>query len=351
LQVHYDSGVLRREALIACLEACESEIADLENISLPIRTIHLPLSWDDPATQLAIRKYMQSVRPDAPWCPSNIEFIRRINGLNSIEDVRRIVFNAHYLVLGLGDVYLGAPVATPVDPRHRLVTTKYNPARTWTAENSVGIGGAYLCVYGMEGPGGYQFVGRTVQMWNTYRSTPEFRPGHPWLLRFFDQIRFFPVSAQELLEIRDAFPHGKYSVDIEHTDFSLKKYRDFSRKIAGEAAEFKARQHAAFIAERDRWAAAGQPEFVEPPDTPPPVPDLNLPDGCEAVRSPMSASVWQIAVEPGQRVGAGERIVILEAMKMEFVVVAPADGVVEVVHCRRGGMVMAGQMLATVRVE
>jgi urea carboxylase len=50
-------------------------------------------------------------------------------------------------------------------------------------------------------------------------------------------------------------------------------------------------------------------------------------------------------------VGAGERIVILEAMKMEFVVVAPADGVVEVVHCRRGGMVMAGQMLATVRVE
>jgi urea carboxylase len=65
----------------------------------------------------------------------------------------------------------------------------------------------------------------------------------------------------------------------------------------------------------------------------------------------MSASVWQIAVEPGQRVGAGERIVILEAMKMEFVVVAPADGVVEVVHCARGGMVAAGQALATLRVR
>ena len=78
-----------------------------------------------------------------------------------------IVFDASYLVLGLGDVYLGAPVATPLDPRHRLVTTKYNPARTWTPENAVGIGGAYLCVYGMEGPGGYQFVGRTIQMWNT----------------------------------------------------------------------------------------------------------------------------------------------------------------------------------------
>ncbi len=82
--------------------------------------------------------------------------------------MQRIVFEASYLVLGLGDVYLGAPVATPLDPRHRLVTTKYNPARTWTPENAVGIGGAYLCVYGMEGPGGYQFVGRTCQMWNRF---------------------------------------------------------------------------------------------------------------------------------------------------------------------------------------
>jgi len=250
----------------------------------------------------------------------------------------------------LGDVYLGAPVATPVDPRHRLVTTKYNPARTWTAENSVGIGGAYLCVYGMEGPGGYQFVGRTVQMWNTFRSTPEFEPGTPWLLRFFDQIRFFPVSAEELLEMRDAFPHGKYNLNIEQTDFSLKNYHEFLRKTSKEAAEFKLHQQAAFIAERERWAAAGQPEFVELPDVPAPSESV-LPDGCEAVRSPMSASVWQIDIEPGQRVGGGERIVILEARKMECVVVAPAAGVVEVVHCARGGMVMAGQTLATLRVE
>jgi len=349
LQVHYDSGVLDREELIACLEACESAIPD--HTTVPAREIYLPLSWDDPATQLAIRKYMQSVRPDAPWCPSNIEFIRRINGLDSIDDVRRIVFNASYLVLGLGDVYLGAPVATPLDPRHRLVTTKYNPARTWTAENSVGIGGAYLCVYGMEGPGGYQFVGRTVQMWNTHRATEDFKPGMPWLLRFFDQIRFFPVSAEELLEIRDAFPHGKYNLRVEHADFSLKKYRDYLRKVGDEAAAFKVRQQAAFVAERERWAAAGQPEFVEPPDTPPATTEIDVPPGCEAVRSPMSASVWQIAVEPGQRVGAGERIVILEAMKMEFVVVAPSDGVVELVHCSRGGMVTAGQTLATLRVE
>lgn len=343
LQVHYDSRILRREKLIACLEACEQSLPDLDDITLPTRIVNLPLSWDDPATQFAIRKYMQSVRPDAPWCPSNIEFIRRINGLGSIDEVREIVFDASYLVLGLGDVYLGAPVATPLDPQHRLVTTKYNPARTWTAENSVGIGGAYLCVYGMEGPGGYQFVGRTVQMWNTYGEPP-------WLLRFFDQIRFFPVSAAELLEIRDAFPHGKYELNVEPRDFKLRDYRKFLQQTAGEAAKFKKQQQAAFLAERDRWAAAGQPEFLELPPEAPVAANAGIPDGCEAVRSPMTASVWQVAVEPGQRVGAGERIVVLEAMKMEFVVTAPAEGIVEVVHCARGGMVAAGQNLATLRV-
>ncbi len=167
LQIHYDTRISREE-LLAALDDCEKRIPDQDDIVVPSRVVHLPLSWEDPATLLAIQKYMQSVRADAPWCPSNIEFIRRINGLSSVEDVRRIVFDANYLVLGLGDVYLGAPVATPTDPRHRLVTTKYNPARTWTPENAVGIGGAYMCVYGMEGPGGYQFVGRTVQVWSTY---------------------------------------------------------------------------------------------------------------------------------------------------------------------------------------
>ncbi|MGE0392159.1 MAG: urea carboxylase [Vicinamibacterales bacterium] len=350
LQIHYDSRVLPREVLIRALEECETRLPDLDDLTIPSRVVHLPLSWEDPATLLAIEKYMQSVRADAPWCPSNIEFIRRINGLDSVEDVKRIVYDASYLVLGLGDVYLGAPVATPVDPRHRLVTTKYNPARTWTAENSVGIGGAYMCVYGMEGPGGYQFVGRTVQMWNTWRTTKAFEPGSPWLLRFFDQIRFFPVGAAELLEMRDAFPHGEYEISIEPRQFSLREYHAFLAANADESAAFKRHQQAAFLAERERWAAAGQPEFVEPPEDAAPPVQAEVPDGCEAVRAPVTASVWQLAVEHGQRVEAGQKLLVLEAMKMEVIVVAPSTGVVEILHCEKGAMVMAGQNLATVRV-
>ncbi len=351
LHVHYDSR-LGREGLLEALDDCDRRIPDLDDIAVNSRVVHLPLSWDDPATQLAIRKYMQGVRPDAPWCPSNIEFIRRINGLDSIDEVRRIVFGASYLVLGLGDVYLGAPVATPLDPRHRLVTTKYNPARTWTPENAVGIGGAYLCVYGMEGPGGYQFVGRTVQMWNTFRSTAEFAPGTPWLLRFFDQVRFFPASAEELVDIRDEFPRGRYSLPIEESEFRMREYRTFLKSIEADTATFKACQQRAFEAERERWGAAGLVDIVEPPDRLRVAPsDLQTPEGCRPVRSPIGASVWTIGVEAGQRVEAGQKLLVLEAMKTEIAVVAPSAGTVERLHCATGSLVSSGQILLAFRPE
>ncbi len=350
LQIHYDSGKLTRHRLLDILERAEASLPDPDDLAIPTRIVHLPLSWDDPATRLAIEKYMQSVRPDAPWCPSNIEFIRRINGLASIEDVKRIVFDASYLVLGLGDVYLGAPVATPLDPRHRLVTTKYNPARTWTAENSVGIGGAYLCVYGMEGPGGYQFVGRTVQMWNTYRTTKEFEPGHPWLLRFFDQIRFYPVEAEELLEMRDDFLHGRFHPAISAHEFRLRDYHAFLAGIEDESRAFKLRQQTAFEAERERWKAAGLDRVVEVSE-PPAIAVQAIPPGCRAVRSPAHASIWNMAVKAGDRVEAGQRLVIVESMKMEIAVSAPQGGTVVEVLCGQGAQVAAGQNLLFLRPE
>ena len=227
LQVHYDPARLSTTKLLDLLKGLERDLPRVDEMEVPTRVVHLPLSWEDPATLLAIEKYTRSVRADAPWCPSNIEFIRRINGLAGVDEVKQIVFQASYLVLGLGDVYLGAPVATPMDPRHRLVTTKYNPARTWTPENAVGIGGAYLCIYGMEGPGGYQFVGRTLQVWNTYRQTEAFRDQKPYLLRFFDQIRFYPVDADELLRMRASFPYGGVPVKIEEETLRYRDYKSF----------------------------------------------------------------------------------------------------------------------------
>ena len=345
LQIHYDNLVLPREQLLAELEAIEAGLDNIDQLSVPARIVHLPLSWDDEATRLAIRKYDEVVRKDAPWCPDNIEFIRRINGLDSVEDVKKIVFDASYLVMGLGDVYLGAPVATPMDPRHRLVTTKYNPARTWTPENAVGIGGAYMCVYGMEGPGGYQFVGRTLQMWNRYRLTEAFTK--PWLLRFFDQIKFYEVSAEELLDIREKHPQGHYPVKIEQTEFSLSDYQAFLDEHADEIKASKTRQQKAFEEERQRWEESGQADFVATEIEQSSV-KTELAEGQEAIESHVAGNIWQVLVEPGQTVKENEVVMILEAMKMELEVTASVSGVVDSICHDAGAQVHAGEPLLVV---
>lgn len=352
LQIHYDNRKLLRDALLEALDAVDRELPDKPDVTVPSRTVYMPLSWNDPATQLAQSKYMHSVRPGAPWCPDNIEFIRRINGLDSVDDVYRIVHAASYLVLGLGDVYLGAPVATPTDPRHRLVTTKYNPARTWTPENAVGIGGAYMCVYGMEGPGGYQLVGRTVQVWNTHKSTKTFPQGTPWALKFFDQIRFYPVSGEELLDLRKQIVHGRFDLRTEEGSFNLLQYQEFLASIAPEAEAFKAVQRKAFQEERERWRVAGLLEVSAAPEIADSAgDDVQIGEGCEAVNSPMTASVFQVAVEVGQSVHAGAKLVVLDAMKTEIVIAAPAAGVVEQIRCAPGKLVHAGQTLVVLRAQ
>ncbi|MGW7242233.1 5-oxoprolinase/urea amidolyase family protein [Streptomyces sp. NPDC054804] len=347
LQIQTDPRLLTQAELLTTVREIVLSLPPTDELVVPSRTVHLPLSWDDPATREAIARYMAGVRDDAPWCPWNIEFIRRINGLDSVEDVYRTVFDAEYLVLGLGDVYLGAPVATPLDPRHRLVTTKYNPARTWTAENSVGIGGAYLCVYGMEGPGGYQFVGRTTQVWSGWQQRGAFRPGSPWLLRFFDRIRWYPVSADELLDLRADITSGRFVPRIEEGTFSLASYQEFLSEHADAIGDFRARQQQAFGAERDAWEAAG--EFARaqaataPASTAPA--EVSVPPGGRLIEAEFAASVWQLNVAPGDEVTTGQTLLALEAMKMESRVHAPMAGVVTEILARPGDQVEAGTAL------
>lgn len=347
LQVHYDPWKTSENEVLKLLLKGLEELPALEEAEVESRVVHLPLAWDDPSTQLAIERYMKGVRADAPWCPSNIEFIRRINGLDSIDQVKEIVYTTEYLVMGLGDVYLGAPVATPLDPRHRLVTTKYNPARTWTPENAVGIGGAYLCIYGMEGPGGYQFVGRTTPIWNKYRKTEVFTK--PWLLRFFDRLKWEEVSPEKLLELRREILTGEFVPKIEVERFKLGEYLKFLEDESESIKEFRTHQRQAFSDERKRWEEAGL-NVVDVEETVAESEEIELPDGCEFVESPMMGSVWKVEVSEGEVVAEGATGLILEAMKMEMVVPVSKAGTVVKVLVAPGAMVKAGDPLLILKI-
>ena len=248
--VAVDSSRLALTQLAERLAFLAAGLEDPETVVLPAREVTLPIAFDHPEAHEAMRRYATSVRPDAPWCPDNVEFIRRVNDLRERDEVFEIVQAATYLVVGLGDVYLGAPVAVPIDPRHRLVTTKYNPARTWTPQNAVGIGGIYLCVYGMEGPGGYQLVGRTVPVWRLSPADEQ-----PWLLRQFDLIRFTPVSAEQLAHERAEIAAGRADLRVTPSTFSIADVRRIEQEAPVDIATLRAKRRAAFEAERARWGA------------------------------------------------------------------------------------------------
>ena len=69
------------------------------------------------------------------------------------------------------------------------------------------------------------------------------------------------------------------------------------------------------------------------------------PDMSKYVLSPMPGLLVQVAVQPGQEVKAGERVAVIEAMKMENVLFASADGVVKEVKAQQGDSLAVDQAI------
>lgn len=369
LLVRYDPSAIRLPQLLSSLKELEIGVMGaVEDVVVPSRVIRLPLAFDDGWTREAQQRYLISVRPDAPYMPSNVEFVRRINGLDSIEDVKAAMISAEYCVLGLGDVYLGAPCAVPLDPRHRLVTSKYNPARTYTPEGAVGIGGAYLCIYGMDSPGGYQLCGRTLPIWDNYGSIPETHRGSPpdvpWLLRFFDRICFYPVSDTELEDLRARYRRGDLSLDISNDTLSFKEYMRFIEMNEASIRSFQEKQQAAFSAERARWEESGEGEsdaaarhatknIDEEPVRENGTANINQEhhggDQCVIpVSANVASNVWSVEVAEGEFVSHGQTIFILETMKVEVSVEAPFEGIIKGIQVSKGDYVFADTQLCNI---
>lgn len=340
LQIKYDGLVIPQSQLIAQLIQLEEEMGDLSQLKIPSRIVHLPMAFEDSATLGAVERYQESVCSKAPWLPNNVDFIQRINGLADRNEVKDIIFDANYLILGLGDVYLTAPCAVPIDPRHRLLSSKYNPARTFTAEGTVGIGGMYMCIYGMDSPGGYQLIGRTLPIWNKFKKNKQFGDKQ-WFLQFFDQIKYFEVTEEELNQWRADFENGRAEIKIEETEFDYADYVKFLENEAESIAEFKAKQQQAFTTEVDRW----KEEFAAQPEEQ--IQENNHADYSHlaSLNASMTGNIWKIFVEHGQEVKKGETVAIIEAMKMELPVYAEEDGIVKAIICRAGQTVHSGEPL------
>ena len=68
----------------------------------------------------------------------------------------------------------------------------------------------------------------------------------------------------------------------------------------------------------------------------------------EPINAPLAGNIFRVLVKPGQQVAAGERIIVLEAMKMETDISAPRAGTVIAVQVKEGDAVSVGDLLLTI---
>lgn len=245
--ISYDSLTLPLNRLVEVVRLAEKQIANFAGMPIPSRLVKLPIAFHDERCRAYVQKYQESVRAEAPYLPDNMEFVARCNGLDSIERVQAYFLATEHLVIGLGDVYLGAPCAVPLDPRYRMSAPKYNPARTMTPEGAVGIGGAFMCIYPMESPGGYQLIGRTVPFWDTWQLNDAFKEA-PWLLRPFDRIQFVAVDEDTLDKMGAGVHNNTYQFEISDGYFEIDAYEQFCWRVEPEASAFRSRQAEAISA-------------------------------------------------------------------------------------------------------
>ena len=164
-----------------------------------------------------------------------------------------------------------------------------------------------MCVYGMEGPGGYQFVGRTLQMWNRFQQTPHFKDGKPWLLRFFDQIRFYPVQRRGAAGHARGLParQGRH-LRSRRAPSRCATTSACSANDASSITAFKTKQRAAFEAERrSGWRRACS---ASPPKRTAVASELTASSaaGCEGVETHVPGSVWKVTSSQARGRKAGD---------------------------------------------
>ena len=68
----------------------------------------------------------------------------------------------------------------------------------------------------------------------------------------------------------------------------------------------------------------------------------------EKVNSPLPGVIVEVSVKEGQTVTSGQKVAVLEAMKMENEISAPKDGTITAIHVNKGDSILEGAPIVTI---
>ncbi|KAJ5168790.1 Allophanate hydrolase subunit 2 [Penicillium canariense] len=358
LVIHYDGLKLSQDNLVRLLVSLQKTIGDLSNSNVPSRKFRLPICFESPAQEEAVKRYMETQRPHAPFLPNNMDFVANINGI-TYDELVDIFLSVEFMAICVG-FFCGDTICLPVDPRYRLTCPKQNPSRVYTPEGSVSWGGSCMNIYPVDSPGGYQMTGQTIPCFDQLGVKPDFSPSQPGLFRDFDQITFYRVEKEELERDLARFRSGRYNFQYEDVIFDMSAHNRLLQQTRDEVAAFKSRQATSQVKmlamekeSMDRWMAEKAQNHV-------PADEIELlredPD-ILTLYAPLDANVWKVNVSDGSVICSTKVVAILEAMKMEVAVSYNGDqrdGLdqsfkIEKVLVQPGDTVRAGDALVFLR--
>ena len=153
------------------------------------------------------------------------------------------------------------------------------------------------------------------------------------------------THGERTLEVAYRFTHGAVAASVAGTDFAVRLITSSAHLVDAEIDGVR-RRYRVIRDGLDHYvdSALGSTALREVERFPDPT---TLAEAGSLV-APMPGAVVRIEVIQGTRVAAGTPIVVLEAMKMEHTVRAPADGVVATISVATGDQVESGQLLAVV---
>jgi urea carboxylase len=218
--VEYDRTKVQADPLIRDLRKIEKSMTSLTQI--PTRVIEFPILFADPWTTECAETFKS--HHNTGQVP-NIDFVAAVNRFKDRDSFIDALCATPYWTVMVGFTP-GLPWLYPlgVTPEQAIQAPKYNRPRTWTPDRSVGLGGAFLAIYSVRNPGGYQLLGRTTNpIYDPRQTHPDFE-ANPVLLKPGDILKWRSVSREEYDRIWSGIEAGTYRFPTRQVTFKPEAY-------------------------------------------------------------------------------------------------------------------------------
>lgn len=232
--VEYDRETVKADDLMGRLKGIEKSMTSLTEI--PTRIIEFPALFADPWTTECAEAFKHHHQTGQV---PNIDYVAGINGFEDRESFIEALCATPYWTVMVGFTP-GLPWLYPMGVRGDEViqAPKYNRPRTWTPERAVGLGGAFLAIYSVRNPGGYQLLCRTTNpIYDPAQKHPDFKE-NPVLLKPGDILRWRSVDRKEYDRLWEGIQTGE-RLKIHRVTFQPESYLQdpagYTEETMGEA--------------------------------------------------------------------------------------------------------------------